>query len=473
MSGPAVAHTYRYPFPSALVAAGARADLRLSTSGRPDAGAPFFAATLARPRLVADLLRGLSLVVGARFHVPAAMRERLIALADPVVTSGGGDHPLRFEGFSSCASVYARVDLHPGAFSAVDEASPGTTNVDFNADMRAALARVRDGEEVRLEVGAREVALARGAERVVERKVPLPVRWLKGFVETQAYQVRMVERLAVKGGEALRFLRALPRASTKKHTSWVVPAGRGLRLGQTPAKGGVPVVGTERLRALEPLAAHARGLRVFADDAEGASAWELDLDVAHFTLVLSPETWRGFSGEGQVLSTLAARRDEALLGKVRAALRWSPVVRPDELARTVRADPARVAGALATLGARGLVGWDLTAGAWFHRELPFDLSAVEELQPRLVAARKLLAGGGVVLGAAEAKVQGSDVTHRVRVADGRCTCPWFSKHQGKRGPCKHALAVQLALEEEEWGSPGESSSARPSSGGRSPGRRSS
>src|SRR5690606_13115192 len=116
-------------------------------------------------------------------------------------------------------------------------------------------------------------------------------------------------------------------------------------------KGGVPVVGTERLRGLEPLAAHARGLRVFADDAEGASAWELDLDVAHFTLVVSPETWRGFSGEGQVLSTLAARRDEALLGQVRAALRWNPVVRPDELARLVGGGPAGVAAALAALGA--------------------------------------------------------------------------------------------------------------------------
>jgi hypothetical protein len=444
MAGPAVAHVYRYPAPSALE----RSRLRLSTSGQPDASAPFFAATLARPRLVAELLRGLSLVVGARFHVPAAMRERLIALADPVVTSGGGEHPLRFEGFSSCASVYARVDLHPGAFAAVDEAAPGTTNVDFNADMRGALARVRDGEAVRLEVGAREVALSRGAERTVERKVPLPVRWLKGFVEAQAYQARMVERLAVPGPEALRFLRALPRASTKKHTSWVVQAGRGLRLGQVKAARGVPVVGTERLRGLEPLAAQARGLRVFADEVEGASAWELDLDVAHFTLVLSPETWRGFSGEGQALTALAAKRDEALVARVRAALRWSQVVRPEELARSVRADAARVGAALARLGARGLVGWDLTAGAWFHRELPYDLSAVEALQPRLVAARKLLAEGGVELGEDEAKVRGSDVTHRVRLGGdaARCTCPWFAKHQGKRGPCKHALAVQLALE---------------------------
>ena len=43
---------------------------------------------------------------------------------------------------------------------------------------------------------------------------------------------------------------------------------------------------------------------------------------------------------------------------------------------------------------------------------------------------------------------GSGVSHRVRLGpDGaRCTCPWFARHQGQRGPCKHVLAVQLVME---------------------------
>jgi predicted nucleic acid-binding Zn finger protein len=29
-------------------------------------------------------------------------------------------------------------------------------------------------------------------------------------------------------------------------------------------------------------------------------------------------------------------------------------------------------------------------------------------------------------------------------ADGpHCTCPWFARYAGRRGPCKHVLAVQL------------------------------
>lgn len=106
--------------------------------------------------------------------------------------------------------------------------------------------------------------------------------------------------------------------------------------------------------------------------------------------------------------------------------------------------------ALARLGARGLVGYDLSEGAFFQRVLPFDLDGVEELQPRLKDARKLVADGGVQIAKsgkeeAEAWVRGTDCEHRVVVAsDGTtCTCPWFAKHPGDRGPCKHILAVQI------------------------------
>ena len=36
--------------------------------------------------------------------------------------------------------------------------------------------------------------------------------------------------------------------------------------------------------------------------------------------------------------------------------------------------------------------------------------------------------------------------YRVRLVDGswRCTCPWWGKHRGDRGPCKHILATIIA-----------------------------
>jgi uncharacterized Zn finger protein len=93
---------------------------------------------------------------------------------------------------------------------------------------------------------------------------------------------------------------------------------------------------------------------------------------------------------------------------------------------------------------------DLADGGYFHRELPFDFEAIERRQPRLRDARHIAEGGGVRVERADgvevvAWVAGSGVDHRVRIgeAGATCTCPWFGRHRGERGPCKHVLAVEL------------------------------
>ncbi len=454
MSGLAVEHLYRYDGPSALVDRDGGSLLRLATSGGSEEHPRFFAGRLRQPRRTAELLRALLRVVQSRWHIPPAMLARIIAQADPVVTCD--DASIRFEGVSGCAGAYARVDLLDGALDG-ETFSRGTTNVDFGPAMAAALAKVRDRDEVDLAVGADAVELARGGETVVERKVPLPVRWLKSFCEVAAIARRLEPVHDVAGIEARRWIRALPKTPAKR-PAWVVAAGRGLRLAhREPRGGGVRVAGLSRLRVLEPIVHHARRVRLYGDPATGACAVVLDLQDARFELVLSPEVWRGLSGEGQALEALARREAIAgLLPKVHAALRWEGMIDPAELGRRAGGVDAGDAGdALAALAARGLVGWDLTGGGWFHRELPFDLSLVEKLQPRLKAARKLVTDGKVTLGESggaggddapvTATVAGSGVEHRVRLgADGaRCTCPWFAKHRGDRGPCKHVLATQL------------------------------
>jgi predicted nucleic acid-binding Zn finger protein len=454
MSGPALAYEYRYEHPSTLEGTSGGANLRLATCGGGGEPHPhFFEGRLRRPGRAAELLRGLVEIVQSRFYMPPAMLARILALADPIIT-GSGDL-LRFEGFSACCSTYGRVDLLPEAIDGTWHGR-GTTNVDFNAPMRAALARVRDSDQVGLAVGSDVVSLSRGEESVVERKVALPVRWLKGLVEVQAYQARMVRKLEVSGFEAARFFRSLPRGAATTG-GWVVPSGRGLRVSQVASGGGVRVGGLQRLHILDDLARHAKALRIYADDRSQASAWELVLDEARFTLVLSPDVSRGFSGEGQVLAELAAGRWEATLPRVQASLKWDARIEPDALAKACAFDRETVTAALGALGARGLVGYDLAEGAYFHRELPFDFEKVEALQPRLLEARKLIGSAGVRIerndattGRVEAAVRGTDVEHLVRLGpDGeRCTCPWYAKHRNERGPCKHILAVQITLEDE-------------------------
>lgn len=446
----ALAHTYRYLSPSEVAATPGGPALSLATSGGTAPNPYFFEGRLLAPRRTADLLLALHQIVTSRFYIPPAMVYRMLREADPVVTSGG--ERLRFEVFSSCCSVYGRVDLLPEAIDG-EVTGNGTTNVDFNPPMRAALARLRERDRVGLKVGREAVEIEHNEETTVERKVKLPVRWLKGFAEVQAYlaELESEPRLVVPGPAAFRFLRSLPAGSHGRFESWVVPSGRGIRLSQRPAGKAVPISGLERLRILEPIARHARELRVYAGPG-GVSSWELVTDDSRFHLAVSPDVSRGFSGEGQVLTRLADDSARKRAREAKALLGWQAVIAEDDLGRRLATDGESVRNTLAALGTRGLVGFDVGAGAYFHRELPFDLAKIEDLQPRLKNARALLEAGEVRVvesgdegETVEAYVKGSKVEHRVRLEgdDGRCTCRWYARHQGDRGPCKHVLAVLL------------------------------
>ena len=437
------AHTYRYIEPSRLdFAEGAK--LSLATSSPGAAAHPhFFEGALHQPQLAAQLLSAVHLLVGSRFFTPANSVGLAIALADPVVTAGGGT--LRLEGFSACCSTYIRVDIEPQAYAG-DVVGKGTTNIDFNAPMRAALAKVRDADGLALSVGRTEFALRTAGTQVLEKKVELPERWLRSMVAVQAYQAAMHKVFEVSAVAGLRFLRSLPKASTSKMPLWVVPGPQGLRTTTQGDSGGVRFTDSTRLRLLENLLPKAKSLSLFTDDQAQASAWCVDFGPMRLTLVLSAEVWRGFSGEGQALHALVLADDSHPASLVRAQLHWQDTLRAGVMAQQLGWPAPAVDRALQVLGASGLLGFDLTHQAYFHRVLPFDLSLLEDMHPRLADARALLQSNSVQLLSSaplDALVHSADVSYRVREQEGllRCTCPWFAKHQGERGPCKHVLAA--------------------------------
>ena len=87
---------------------------------------------------------------------------------------------LRFESFSGCGGVHARLDLLPDAPTEQPVRS-GSTNVDFNEGMRAALAGATVAGPLLLSVGADAVAVTTLGTSATERKVTLPERWLKAL----------------------------------------------------------------------------------------------------------------------------------------------------------------------------------------------------------------------------------------------------------------------------------------------------
>lgn len=429
--------TYNYVRPSVL-----NADrLALQTSGGAAANPRFFTGFLTNAEPAAVGLLAVAEVARTRYY----QKPSLTSL-DPVVTSSRDR--LRFESFSGCCGVYARLDvLSDGLDGEIVE--HGTTNVDVNPPLQQALVRVGGLDPLRLEVGPDDLAVSTMDGRIVERKVPLPARWLRGFAAVQVIASRFDPRLEVSAREATAFLRTLPPASDRS-VLWVVPAGRSLRLTSRPVPGAVCLAGGSRLTALRPFLRHATTLRAYgppSPTAATASTWELAMPALRLSLTLSPEPYRGFSGEGAVLDTLASDEvaDDADL--VGALLNRDPTIDVDGLASASALPAARVRAALTLLGMAGRVGFDVAEAGYFHRVLPFDADAAARRNPRLLGARDLVEAGAVEVRADHAWVRSGDERYQIRLVDGRAvsrTCPWWARHRGGRGPCKHTLAVDLA-----------------------------
>ncbi|MGW6538061.1 SWIM zinc finger family protein [Streptomyces sp. NPDC055051] len=435
-----------YARPSFLESTGSGRLLGLETaSGLTPRGAEahprFFTGFLASPQVAARGLLAVADVAAARYH----QRTRPGSL-DPVVT-GNGDR-LRFESFSGCGGVYARLDVLDEGLGGT-ETGHGTTNVDVNDPLREALSRMTGADPLHLRVGPDEMAVTTLGGSVVEKKVPLPDRWLRGFAEAQVASARFDLRAELTGTEAVRFVRGLPRSQSRGRAPlWVVQSGRTLRPTTRPGAGAICLPGPERLIALERVLRFATALRVYGPAPDGLAApgaWEVALPGMRLTLTLSPDPARGFSGEGGVLEALATADAAADAELISVLLAWEPRIDPADLADRSGLTVERVRAALTRLGTAGRVGYDVAEAAYFHRELPYDADRAERHNPRLVSARRLAEEGAVSLDGERAIVLSGERRYRVRVTDGvsSCTCAWWTDNRGRRGPCKHALAVRL------------------------------
>ncbi|NSL90363.1 SWIM zinc finger family protein [Chitinophaga sp. Mgbs1] len=440
--------TYHYNIPSVLHTGGSSGSLRLSGFNE-TAGTEmpvFFDGKLQQPYVTARCLIALSNVVKASFSLSTAMAAMV---KDPIITAG--NNKLRFEGFSLCAGVYARVDLLPGSHTG-DFPASGTVNVDFNQPMINALGAVGRNTKLQLQVGNRHVSMQSSASgKVTEKKVPLPVKWLKGLTSVQLLMAGTEQALLFNKMQLLQLFQGIPSGQVKTDYYLFM---RGGRPQLTPVKmpGAVCIGGIHRLKLLEPLLPLADELRVYAREDMQCTVWQLHFGPVRFSLALSREAWRGFSGEGAALESLIADIPESWITRFDQRSYEN-----QEFNITLRAVKEQISfqqidNLTARLAAMGLLGYDTADNTWFYRRLPFRLSRLLSLNPRMKGAEQLLTTGGVTIIAkdkvrTEARVAGTVVTHTVILESGKdkCTCTWFSRNQGERGDCKHILAVKKKL----------------------------
>lgn len=440
--------TYRYVAPSTLNKADGQDTLKLakySEIQKPTDASCFFMGRVTQPFIMARCLIALANVVKSSFNLSPF---QLALLKDPIVTAG--NDRVRFEGFSHCAGVYARLDILPDGLNG-EFLQSGTTNVDFNQPMLSALGSIASSSNVNLSVGQASVGLHLEDREVVERKVPLSVKWIKGLSSVQIYLAQSAQGLSFSKVQALQLFRSIPRGQVKTDYFLVMKGNAPLF---TPAKsaGAVCIGGLHRLRLLEPLLPFIDRLRVFPHADMQATTWQLDCGDLRFSLSLSRDCWRGFSGEGATLDALIDGVSESWLAVFEEQAQANQVFDPAFFAAKGHAWIGKTDTLPAQLAAMGLLGFDLDDGKYFYRQLPFKLERILSLNPRLKGAEKLIADQKVDIvshqpGRTEARVEGSGVRHTVIVDGGgeRCTCEWYSKYQGARGPCKHVLAVKKML----------------------------
>ncbi|MCW1963986.1 SWIM zinc finger family protein [Chryseobacterium viscerum] len=402
----------------------------------------FFWGNVRQPFILARCLITLSNIVKSSFNLSPF---QMAFLKDPIVTAG--NQRLRFEGFSHCAGVYARVDILPDGLEG-EFLENGTTNVDFNQPMINALGSIRPNEKIILSVGEKEVGLYKKEEKVIEKKVPLPVKWIKGLGTVQVYLSESEKRHTFNKIQTQQLFQGMPKGTIKLDYYLIV---RGNKPIFSPVKSvdAVCIGGLHRLRLLEPLLPYIDCMQVFPHSNMQSTTWQLYMGHIRFSFSLSRECWRGFSGEGAVLENLISEVSDEWIDALDKYAYANQSFDPAILALKENLSFSKAENITGRLAAMGLLGYDLDDHEFFYRRLPFKLSRIIGLNPRIKNAEKLIEGGKVEIlnnnkERTEARVEGTDVHHTVIIEEEkeRCTCEWFSKYQGERGPCKHVLAVK-------------------------------
>jgi hypothetical protein len=391
-------------------------------------------------------------VAGERwFDAQAVAASRNI---DPVVTSGCGH--LRLENFSSCRSLYARLDLTPEGLDVMHQRR-GTTNVDFNEELRLSLGKVRDSHPISACVSADSFIFVRGDQVTHEKKVDLPESWLRGFASVQSL-AQASEHFASVGKAGLQALfQQFPVTGDGRESHWIHRSNGGLRVSRVAGDDALQLTGLRRLQSLRELVPFAEELHVHRHPSGALSLWTFSFKGLRLSLGLSAEVWRGFSGEGAALDDVVQGSLQDLDEEVQEILAGYELRDPADLAITLGKNLPEIRAALARLASQGLAGFDHLTGQCFERVLPGSEALVGTSNPRLMKARKWVNEGKVTIdphhgkGVRASVDVGAGVPHHVAIdgTEARCTCFWFGRFGTSRGPCSHVLGARIALKESQ------------------------
>jgi hypothetical protein len=261
---------------------------------------------------------------------------RLLVPCDPVITVS--PDVLFFECFSADESSYGCLTVDRNAFSAEQDVSLGTTNVDYSWALYEEFQKLRSYRQTRFTVDPSgfEVQTA-GQPSYHEEKIDLPSSWLRGFMQIQSAMSLPMRRVPVSREGLYSLL-----AWLKRHRAAKSP--RAVRFELKPGKCPVLVLepwekaielhgvkydgpgaetirtwGRDRLRLLARLLPLAEGADVYLLGTGLPSFWVVRMGEMRLTLGLSGWTANDWTG-GSALDQLAppAEPDKRILAGIAA-----------------------------------------------------------------------------------------------------------------------------------------------------------
>lgn len=400
----------------------------------------FFWGSLTEPYITAKCWSTIAKVVRSSFGpIPPSLR-------DPIVSAGA--ERLRFEGFSSCNGVYVRLDMKPEAIDGEFIAS-GTTNVDFNEPMLNALNAIQKNEKVTLAVGQHDVQVITTKTKVVEKKVTLPTRWIKGLTSVQLYLADMELKFELSKIQTIQLFQNLPKGNVKGEF-YITKRADKFMFSTLSTIDSTRIGGIHRLRLLEGILPIVEKIMIYESMDKETCAVVAEFGKMQLLMAFSPDAYRGFSGEGKALENMSENLPIEWIYGLNSLLKSNESFDPTLLSLENDIDFKTMENLTASLSSMGLLGYDITQRNHFYRRLPFKTERILSLNPRLKNAKKLIDNEDIQIvtkrhNYIEANVKGTGVTHRV-ILDGNnqhCTCDWFTTYQGKRGICKHILGVKM------------------------------
>lgn len=400
----------------------------------------FFWGSLTEPYITAKCWSTIAKVVRSSFGpIPPSLR-------DPIVSAGA--ERMRFEGFSSCNGVYVRLDMKPESIDGEFIAS-GTTNVDFNEPMLNALNAIQKNEKVTLAVGQHEVQVITTKAKVIEKKVTLPPRWIKGLTSVQLYLADMDKKFELTKIQTIQLFQSLPKGNVKGEFYITKRAGKFI-FSTLEIPDSVRIGGVHRLRLLEGILPIVDKINFYESFDKETCAAVCEFGKMQLLMAFSPDAYRGFSGEGKALENMTENLPIEWVYGLNSLLKSNESFDPTLLSIENDIDFGTMDNLTANLSSMGLLGYDIEDRNYFYRRLPFKTERILSLNPRLKNAKKLIDNEDIQIiskrsNYIEANVKGTDVVHRV-ILDGEkqhCTCDWFTTYQGKRGICKHILGVKM------------------------------